>query len=119
MANPIVFYVTQGSAAFLALSFTDENGAAVIPVSIKWSLTDEKGNVVNGRTNVIVASPTNPYTVCLDAADTEVMPSPVVDNFKRVLTMQFTYVSSTTGAPSPCHGNFEYWFGIQPLVRNP
>ena len=49
--------VPDGSAAVATATFTDEDGVAVIPDSINWSLFDPDGAIVNSKEEVSVAVP--------------------------------------------------------------
>lgn len=42
----------QGGAAKATVSFTDEDGASVVPSSVKWTLSDKNGAVINNRSFV-------------------------------------------------------------------
>lgn len=47
--------VNAGASWILRVSFFDENDTPVIPNSIKWSLVDSEGNIINGRDEVAVS----------------------------------------------------------------
>ena len=51
----------QGSTYVAVITFKDEAGDAMTPVSAEWSLYDEKGEIVNSKSQVpiVVASTVN------------------------------------------------------------
>ena len=54
---------------FVTLSFVDENGAAVVPDSVTWTLTNDRGSIINSRSAVVIAVPATSNTIVLSAAD--------------------------------------------------
>ena len=44
-------------------TFSDEDSASVIPLTLVWTLCDLDGNVINGRTAVNVAVPATANTI--------------------------------------------------------
>jgi hypothetical protein len=49
----------------------DEDGTAVTPNSMSWTLTNEYGRVVNSRDHVSIASPSTEMNVVLSANDVD------------------------------------------------
>jgi hypothetical protein len=108
------FVVNEGSAAAFACTFADEDGLPATPLAITWSLTDEHGVVINSRDHVVVAAMSNPSTIVIDAADTQL--SGPDDTGLRLLTVMWTYTSAHAAG---LHGTAEFWFSIAPLVAVP
>lgn len=46
----------EGSSYFVAVSFEDEDGNAVYPDTVVWTLTDLDGNIINERQDVSIAA---------------------------------------------------------------
>lgn len=59
----------DGSTYGVTVAFTDENGDAVTPSAITWTLTTATGSVVNSREDVAVGSPASSVTVVLSGDD--------------------------------------------------
>lgn len=76
-------------------AFTDEAGAAVIPDSITWTLTDDAGTVINSRSAVAVAPPAASIDIVLSGNDLKYS-----DGAPRVLTINAVY-DSTLGSNLP------------------
>jgi len=87
----IITYVKQGTSAVFRVEIADENGNLITPVSMEWTLSDDAGNIINGRQDVGIG-PAAVVDVVLEGADT----APVVpfDNLRRVLTVHATYDST-------------------------
>lgn len=71
MARPKITDVeaVENSTFPITVSFTDENGDPVVPNSgLSWTLTDQNGTVVNGRTAVAL-SPATSVTIVLSGND--------------------------------------------------
>lgn len=79
----------EGATFAIDITFSDEDGAAVIPkAGLKWSLTDLFGNVVNNRADITIEGPASTVTIVLSGADLA-LPDP--DDNVRVLTIEGTY----------------------------
>ena len=68
MPSTLTTEAVERSTYVVDLTFTDENGDAVTPTAVTWTLTDELGNVVNGRDGVTV-SPVAEVAVVLSGLD--------------------------------------------------
>jgi hypothetical protein len=51
------------------MDFSDENDDPVVPATLRWSMKDPNEETVNGRLNVDVAVPTNPFYLVLSGDD--------------------------------------------------
>jgi hypothetical protein len=89
-------------------AFTDEDGVAVVPDTITWTLTDNIGTVINSRLDVAVAVPAAAIDIVLSGLDLVVSGSTI----GRVLTVSSVY-TSTLGT-LPCIEACS--FGISDLV---
>jgi predicted NAD/FAD-dependent oxidoreductase len=77
------------------IDFKDEEGSAVVPTSIKWSLTDASGTEINGRTDVDVAVPAATIYIVLSNADLAI--TTTATSVTRLLAVEAVY-SSTFGS---------------------
>ncbi|NIQ10418.1 MAG: hypothetical protein GWO23_12500 [Gammaproteobacteria bacterium] len=84
--------IEKGTFAIVA-TITDEDGAALVPNTLTWTLTDEDGTVINSRSAVVVNSPASVNNIVLSGADLALS---VATNRSelRVLTLEGTYDSS-------------------------
>jgi hypothetical protein len=73
-------------------TFLDEDGNAVTPQTLNWSLTDDNGKVINNRSAVAVAVPSTSNSIVLTNNDIN-----VTGGTKRVFTFDGTYNSATYG----------------------
>jgi hypothetical protein len=101
--------VNEKSTLPIEASFTDEDGAAVTPSSITWTLTDHNGNVINNREDVS-ATPGETVTILLSGDDLAIGSNGRV----RVLTVEALY-NSTLGNDLPLKE--EIYFSIKDLVN--
>lgn len=68
MATTLSTVAMESSTYVVTMSFTDENGDAVVPNSVTWTLTDEDGTVINDREDVVVA-PASSISIVLSGED--------------------------------------------------
>ena len=101
----------EKSTYIITAAFTDEDGAAVIPDSIAWTLTDSSGNVVNSRSSVAVAVPAASINIVLSGADLAIQRAGILG---RILTIEAVYDSSLAN-DLPLKD--EIHFEILPLVN--
>jgi len=91
------------------LEVRDLDGNVVKPSSLKWTLTDRAGTVINNRLDQVVTNPQAAHPLILYGADLQV--SEGTANVERVLLIEATYTEGgTAGMPY----NHEYRF----LIRN-
>ena len=69
-------------------AFKDEDGSAVVPNTLKWTLTDDSGTVINSREDVEVGVPAASYDIVLSGDDLKYS-----DGRHRILTIEATYDS--------------------------
>jgi hypothetical protein len=101
----------EGSSFYPTITFLDENGQAMTPTTLKWKLTDPAGNVINGRSEVAVSSPSSSLTIALGDGDLAVLGDHTA---ARIITLWGTYTSTTHGSGRPF--TFQVMFNIQPRV---
>lgn len=86
------------------VTFYDEDGAAVVPNAITWTLTDEDGNVINSRLDVPVATPASSISILVSGDDLAV---PDATDLVRKLLVEWTYDSSLgTDIPAKTQATF-------------
>jgi hypothetical protein len=83
---------TEESTYVVTISFTDEDGDPVVPTAIAWTLTDNEGTVVNGRSAVSVAVPAASVEIVLQGADLVV--ADPAESVERRMIVRATYNSS-------------------------
>lgn len=108
MAQRITLYVDQWSSATFTAAFT-LRGVPLVPNTLRWSLTDDLGQVVNGRRDVPIL-PAASVAITLSGADLSTLEP--FDNLTRLLTIQGKY-SSIDGADLTLAA--EYRFGLNRL----
>lgn len=100
----------EQSTYFPVASFLDEDGNAEDVKTLKWTLTDISGNVINGREDVEVDTPSTSETIVLSGDDLAVFSG---DRLRRIITFNATY-DSDLGADLALNGAAE--FAITQLV---
>lgn len=88
----------EQSTFVITCSFTDEDGDAVAPDTLSWSLTDEDGTIINSREDVAVTSPSASEDIVLSGDDLALVSGHEED--ERYLVLEGTYTSDAgTGLP--------------------
>ena len=83
------------STFVITCTFKDEDGNLVAPDTMKWTLTDHDGNVINSREDVEVPAPSSVETIVLQGNDLKYS-----DGNIRILAIEATYTSTLgTGLP--------------------
>ena len=90
----------EKSTGVITLNFKDEDGQPKDPETAKWTLTDDLGNVINSRENVVIASPTSEENIVLSGLDLALSDGFAGNAEWRVLLVQATY-DSTFGSDLP------------------
>jgi len=98
----------ERSSYFPIITFRDEPGALVVPITATWTLLDGLGAVVNARNNVPISPLASVVTLVLHGADLAVG----VAGVARDLVIQSTY-NSTLG--NGLENNEVIHFDIEPL----
>ena len=128
MATELTGIAKEESTYVVNAAFTDEDGDAVVPASMVWSLTDKDASIVNSREDVAVTPLASSSDIVLSGDDlvvtadeiTEALQDPnigidpiLVDRF---ITFVGTY-DSTLGNGLPLTGEFK--FKIENYVNVP
>lgn len=111
---PTTITATKGvekSTLIATAAFTDEDGTAVVPETMAWTLTRSDGTVINSREDVAISSLATSVNIVLSGDDLQVFAG---DNYQRVLTLKGTY-NSDLGSNLPL--NDELYFGVVDLVN--
>ena len=87
------------------------SGETVVPTSLKWTLTDNSGNVINSRQGVFITPTADPTPILLYGADLGI--SGTESEVERVLLIEATY--DEPGYPGLPY-NKEYRFMIKNFV---
>jgi len=93
MPARLTTHAVEKSTYVVTAAFTDEAGAAVIPSAITWTLTDVAGTVINGRSSVSVAVPSDSVDMVLSDLDLALQTGEQT-RANRILTVEATYSSS-------------------------
>ena len=84
----------ENSTYVVVAAFTDEEGVAVVPTSVTWTLTKMDATVINSRSAVVIAAAAS-VSIVLSGADLD--PD---DGLVRLLTVEAVYDSALgTGLP--------------------
>lgn len=81
--------VIDGASIVLEFQVTNEQGAVVTPLTMKWTLKDENDAIVNSRENVVV-TPASTMSIVLSGDDVAY----VVGNETRKVLIEGTYTST-------------------------
>ncbi|RLG68958.1 hypothetical protein DRN93_01445 [archaeon] len=81
----------EESTALLSLTLKDEEGNVVVPKTLKWSLSDAEGNIINNRDEVDVSAPASTTKILLYGEDLALIDES--DDGFRIITIQATYDS--------------------------
>ena len=87
--------VPEQATKFIDLAFLDEAEAAEDAKTLKWTLTDIFGNIINSRDQIEVANPSSEETVVLSGNDLAIFnDEPSASKGKRLFTAEATYDST-------------------------
>ena len=67
-ANGETAHLQEESSGVIIIAFTDQEGDAVAPNEVKWSLTDDAGAIINSR-DQIFATPAQFVEILLSGED--------------------------------------------------
>ena len=81
--------IERGTFA-VTMSFTDDEGIAVSPTTLTWTLTDLNGTIINDRKDVVVAAPSSEETITLQGDDLVISDRSAPE---RILLVKGTYTS--------------------------
>jgi hypothetical protein len=83
----------EESTLAVDVEFKNEAGNAVAPVTATWTLSDNKGNIINEREDEAISNPSSSETIVLSGDDLEVQ-SGERDFADRIFTLEWTYNSA-------------------------
>jgi hypothetical protein len=89
----------EQSSYIVKATFTDELGASMTPSTLKYTLTNEDGDVVNSREDVSLSIATGYAYIVLSGDDLAVSGDKELNG--RTITLEGTYNSSITGGSLP------------------
>ena len=101
-------YAFEQSTWPITMRFRDESGKEVPPDSVKWTLVDEAGNVVNNREQVEVSEMASRITIVLSGDDLMII-NPKARYEKRFVVVEATYSSTTVGVGAPLNQEYEFY----------
>jgi len=78
----------------ITCAFTDEDGDPVVPTTIKWTLTDGAGDVINEREQVSVLVPAATTYIVLSGDDLELEATDTSQYVNRYFLIEATYTST-------------------------
>ncbi|MCK5611175.1 hypothetical protein KAR91_55390 [Candidatus Pacearchaeota archaeon] len=91
--------VPERSTKIIDLGFLDEGEAAKDPKTLKWTLTDTLGNVINSQEDVDVPNPSSAEAVVLSGDDLAIFDDEATaTKGKRLVTAEATYDSNELGS---------------------
>lgn len=107
----------EGGFYPVTVAFTDEDGSAETPNAdtIKWTLTDSSGTVINSRDNEAIASGSS-VTIELDGDDLAVQTGETLALLERRLIVKWEYDSALGNGKM---GRDECIFLLRNLTRIP
>jgi len=99
---------TEKSTIGLVCAFTDEDGDAVVPDWIKWTLTDLSENIINSREQESVVTPAASVTIALSGVDLAIQASETSrESVKRRFIVEAQY-DSDLGSNLPLNESCEF-----------
>jgi hypothetical protein len=101
----------EGGTYIITVDFLDEDGGAIAPDTLSWTLTDSNSTVINSRSAVSVSSPEESEDIVLRGSDLALQTGEG-DGAVRVVTIEATY-DSLSGLDLPLRDSA--YFHIQSL----
>lgn len=93
-AVTLSLHMDEGGAYFINIATADRTGAAKVPSTLNWTLTDRTGQIIiNSRKEVDIPSPAASEDVVLNDADCAVLSGETLSEIKRLFTVKGTYSS--------------------------
>jgi len=103
--------LTEQNTAKITVTFADENGDAVTPETLTWTLKSAGGTVINNREDVSVSPSGSSETIILSGDDLGVA---VATGTRRILYVDYTY-NSSNGTGLPGHDWVEFRIKDNPV----
>lgn len=92
MPTTLTTNAIEKSTYAVTVAFLDDAGMAVTPSAATWSLTDDRGVVVNSRSAVAISPLASTATIVLSGADLAISAS--YNGRRRHLLIEYMYTSS-------------------------
>jgi len=112
MTTELTTHAKEKSTFVITAAFTDEDGNAVAPKTLTWTLTDDGGTVINEKEDEVVSSPSASEDIVLSGDDLALQSGEETRGV-RILTVEATY-DSDAGSDLPL--NEEIRFIVDGLV---
>jgi hypothetical protein len=100
-------FAVEKSTYIVTMNFKDENDDAVVPTAATWTLTDEGGNTINGRLDVVLSGLASEMSVVLSGDDLALAAGFSGNSEKRIFTVHSTY-NSDLGVGLPLRDQLEF-----------
>ena len=78
----------------VTVAFADQDGTAIIPATLTWSLMTTAGTAINAKTDVAVSVPAATNDIALTGDDLAIQTGETGTFVKRVLLVEGTYNST-------------------------
>lgn len=88
----------EESTYSIVIGFKDSAGSDVVPNTLKWTLSDKSGTIINSRTEVPVVTPAASITVVLSGDDLAI---PDADDAMRFFLIEGDYDDPDLGSGLP------------------
>jgi hypothetical protein len=97
----------EKSTLKVTVAFTDEDGNAVTPTALTWTLTDSAGTVINDREDEEVATPGASNAIALSGNDLAIQSGEAGTYVERRILVEAVYTSDLgAGLPLKWAGAF-------------
>ena len=103
----------ESSSYYVLATFYDEDDSPVVPDTLKWTLEDISGNIVNSRDDVVVTTLNSTVVIALSGNDL------AVDGYfsnRRVMTFTGTYTTNISGTAVSMPTNQSVMFDIDRIL---
>lgn len=105
MTIRLVEKANEESTAILSVTFTDSEGALVVPTYATWTLSDGDNAVVNSRSEVPITPLASTVHIVMHGDD---LALPVPRERTRRVLVKAIYDSATYGSGLPMNEEFEF-----------
>ena len=104
--HKITTAIPEGGSFGVQLDFTDTDGSAVVPVSLSWSLVDQREVVINSREDVAI-TPASSVVITVSGDDNKIV-NLSSDIEMRHIVVEGVYNSTTLGNNLPFKKQITY-----------
>jgi len=99
MPTTIETEAIEKSSFLVTAGFTGLDGAAIVPVTIVWSLVEADGTAVNSRDQVAIATPAASIGILLSGDDLAILDGKGYE--ERYVVLEWTFDDATYGDNLP------------------